>query len=51
VVFAELPNGGLVRADARTILAAAPTPAQAAQLSPARLSRLLVKAGRQRHLD
>ena len=26
--FAELPSGGLARADARTILAAAPTPAQ-----------------------
>jgi transposase len=32
-------------------LAAAPTPAQAAKLTPARLRRLLVKAGRQRHLD
>src|SRR6201998_2030723 len=51
VAFAELPSGGLARADARTILAAAPTPAQAAQLTPARLRRLLVKAGRQRHLD
>jgi transposase len=43
--FAELPEGGLARADARTILAAAPTPTQAAALSPARLRRLLVKAG------
>jgi transposase len=51
VAFAELPSGGLARADARTILAAAPTPAQAAALTPARLRRLLVKAGRQRHLD
>ena len=49
--FAGLSDGGLARADARTILAAAPTPAQAAQLTPARLRRLLVKAGRQRHLD
>jgi transposase len=49
--FAELPAGGLARADARTILAAAPTPAEAARLTPARLRRLLVKAGRQRHLD
>ncbi len=49
--FAELPDGGLARADARTILAAAPTPAQAAKLTPARLRRLLIKAGRQRHLD
>ena len=49
--FAELPEGGLARADARTILAAAPTPAQAAALTPARLRRLLGKAGRRRHLD
>ncbi|GFG93394.1 hypothetical protein MBOU_54360 [Mycobacterium bourgelatii] len=28
--FADLPSGGLARADARTILAAAPTPTQAA---------------------
>jgi transposase len=49
--FAGLPEGGLARADARTILAAAPTPTQAAKLTPARLRRLLVKAGRQRHLD
>ncbi|HXA87020.1 MAG TPA: IS110 family transposase, partial [Mycobacterium sp.] len=49
--FAELPDGGLARADARTILAAAPTPAQAAALTPARLRRLLAKAGRRRHLD
>jgi transposase len=51
VAFAELPSGGLTRADARTILAAAPTPAQAAKLTPARLRRLLVKAGRRRELD
>ena len=51
VAFAELPDGGLARRDARTILAAAPTPAQAAKLTPARLRRLLIKAGRQRHLD
>ena len=49
--FAELPSGGLARADARTILAAAPTPAQAAKLTPARLRRLLIKAGRRRELD
>jgi transposase len=49
--FAGLSEGGLARRDARTILAAAPTPAQAARLTPARLRRLLVKAGRQRHLD
>ena len=51
VAFAEQPVGGLARADARTILAAAPTPTQAARLTPARLRRLLIKAGRQRHLD
>jgi transposase len=49
--FAELRDGGLARADARTILAAAPTPAQAARLTPARLRRLLIKAGRKRYLD
>ena len=49
--FAELPGGGLARADARTMLAAAPTPAQAAKLTPARLRRLLAKAGRKRYLD
>jgi transposase len=51
VAFAELPSGGLARADARAILAAAPTPAHAAKLTPARLHRLLVKAGRRRGLD
>jgi transposase len=51
IAFAELPTGGLARADARTILAAAPTPAQAAKLTPARLRRLLIKAGRRRGLD
>ena len=51
VAFADLPSGGLARADARTILAAAPTPAQAARLTPTRLRRLLIKAGRRRDLD
>ena len=49
--FADLPEGGLARRDARTVLAAAPTPAQAAKLTRARLRRLLVKAGRKRYLD
>ena len=49
--FADLPEGGLARRDARTVLAAAPTPAQAAKLTPARLHRLLVNAGRKRYLD
>jgi transposase len=51
VAFAELSEGGLARRDARTILAAAPTPVQAAKLTPARLRRLLIKAGRKRNLD
>lgn len=51
VAFAELPSGGLARPDARTILGAAPTPAQAAKLTPARLRRLLIQAGRRRELD
>ena len=51
VAFAELPSGGLARRDARTLLAAAPTPAEAARLTPARLRRLLIKAGRRRDLD
>ncbi|MBV8346376.1 MAG: IS110 family transposase [Mycolicibacterium sp.] len=51
VAFAELPGGGLARPDARTILTAAPTPAQAAKLTPARLRRLLRKAGRERNID
>ena len=49
--FAELPSGGLARADARAILTAAPTPTQAAKPTPARLRRLLIKAGRRRDLD
>jgi transposase len=51
VAFAGLTEGGLARADARTVLTAAPTPAQAAKLTPARLRRLLIKAGRKRYLD
>lgn len=50
IAFADL-DGGLTRADARTILTAVPTPAQAATLTPARLRRLLIKAGRKRYLD
>ena len=49
--FADLPEGGLARRDARTILSAAPTPIQAARLTPARLRRLLITAGRKRYLD
>ena len=51
VAFDQLSNGGLARADARAILAAAPTPEAAARLTPARLRQLLAKAGRQRRLD
>lgn len=51
VAFAELSSGGLARAGACTILAAAPAPADAAKLTPAPLRRLLAKAGRQRNLD
>lgn len=51
VAFAGLSEGGLARADARTVLTAAPTPTQAAKLTPARLRRLLIKAGRKRYLD
>lgn len=50
VAFCDL-EGGLTRPDARAILAAAPTPAQATKLTPARLRRLLTKAGRKRYLD
>jgi transposase len=49
--FGDLPEGGLARRDARTILAAAPTPAQAVKLTPTRLRRLLVKAGRKSYLE
>ena len=42
---------GLASPEARTILAAAPTPAAAARLTKARLRALLVKSGRTRNLD
>jgi hypothetical protein len=38
--FAGLPDGALAGRDARTVLAAAPTPTQAAKLTTARLRRL-----------
>ena len=44
-------RSGLAAAEARTILAAAPTPALAAKLTKARLRRLLIAAGRQRNID
>jgi transposase len=48
---AALPEGGLSRTDARLLLAAAPTPAQAAKLSRARLRGLLKRAGRARYIE
>jgi transposase len=44
-------RGGIMRAEARTILAAAPDPAAAAALTPTQLRALLKKAGRSRGLD
>jgi transposase len=44
-------KAGLASSDARTILAAAPTPALAAKLTKTQLRRLLLKAGRQRNID
>ncbi|MFJ5036140.1 IS110 family transposase, partial [Streptomyces sp. NPDC088560] len=43
--------GGLARADARTTLALAPTPARAARLTLAQLRSALKRAGRQRGID
>jgi transposase len=44
-------KSGLASAEARVILAAAPTPALAAKLTKTRLRRLLIAAGRQRNID
>jgi transposase len=44
-------RGGIARPDARTILAAAPTPAEAGALTIAQLRALLKKAGRRRGID
>jgi transposase len=44
-------RGGILRPEARTILAAAPTPAAAAKLTKAQLRKLLAQAGRQRGID
>ena len=44
-------KGGITRPEARAILAAAPTPAQAAALTAAQLRALLRKAGRTRGID
>jgi transposase len=44
-------RGGITRPEARAVLAAAPTPADAARLTQARLASLLRKAGRQRGIE
>src|SRR6266545_4481109 len=44
-------KGGIMRPEARTILAAAPTPADAAKLTLTQLRGLLKRAGRSRSLD
>jgi transposase len=44
-------KGGIMRPEARAVLAAAPTPADAAKLSLAQLRALLRKAGRSRGID
>jgi transposase len=44
-------RGGILRPEARAILAAAPTPAAAAKLTKAQLRKLLTQAGRQRGID
>jgi transposase len=48
--FADV-KGGITRPEARAILAAAPTPADAARLTLAQLRALLRRAGRQRGTD
>jgi transposase len=44
-------RGGLLRSEARAVLAAAPTPRAAAKLTKTQLRSLLARAGRQRGLD
>src|SRR5580704_18266603 len=44
-------KGGIMRPEARAILAAAPTPADAARLTSAQLRGLLTRAGRRRGID
>jgi transposase len=44
-------KGGIMRPEARAILAAAPAPAEAAKLTAAQLRALLKKAGRSRGID
>jgi transposase len=47
----QVKHIGLASPEARTVLAAAPTPAAAAKLTKPRLRSLLIKAGRRRNLD
>ena len=47
----QVKHVGLASPEARTVLAAAPTPAAAARLTKTRLRSLLIKAGRRRNLD
>jgi transposase len=47
----QIKHVGLASAEARTILAAAPTPTTAARLTKARLRTLLKQAGRQRKVE
>jgi transposase len=49
--FQHQANGGLTRADARAILAAAPTPSQAAKLTRSQLRAALKRSGRTRDFD
>jgi transposase len=47
----QVKHVGLASPEARTVLAAAPTPAAAARLTKPRLQSLLIRAGRRRNLD
>ena len=51
LVAFQVKHIGLASPEARTVLAAASTPAAAAKLSKPRLRSLLIKAGRRRNLD
>ena len=51
LAFQHQANGGLTRADARTILAVAPTPSQAAKLTRSQLRAALKRSGRTRDFD
>lgn len=47
----QVKHVGLASPEARTVLAAAPTPTTAARLTKTRIRALLIKAGRRRNLD